>query len=65
MLLEQVEFQIDETGTEVIDTLISNLLAPRSVTRSAAVASLVSLVKLCKNQDLRFTIFHKVNFDHL
>ncbi|VUZ56758.1 unnamed protein product, partial [Hymenolepis diminuta] len=61
VVLDLLEFQIDEIEGDLIDILISNLLASNSKTRNATVASLVSLVKLCKNPDLKFIIFKKVN----
>ncbi|VDN97190.1 unnamed protein product [Rodentolepis nana] len=61
VILSRLEFQINEIEGDLIDTLISNLLSSNSKTRNATVASLVSLVKLSKNPDLKFTIFKKVS----
>nr|CDS33347.1 translational activator gcn1 [Hymenolepis microstoma] len=61
VILSRLEFQIDEIEGDLIDTLISNLLSSNSKTRNATVSSLVSLVKLSKNPDLKFIIFKKVS----
>ena len=61
VILEQIEFQIGEVGTDVTDPLINNLLASSSSTREASVASLVLIAKLCNKHTVTNDMYTRVS----
>ncbi|EUB63098.1 Translational activator GCN1 [Echinococcus granulosus] len=60
VILKELELTIGEIGAEIIDPLISNLIATDPSIREASVSSLVSIAKLCSVQSVTIVIYNRV-----